>query len=176
MQKLKPAHLTDEEWLERRREYQRRYRKRHPDRAKAHDKKSRERKLLKRQTPEGREAYRAYERAYAKKYKLLNPEKVREKQTRHNRKTWRKRQLKHLYGLTPEQYAIRLHEQGNRCALCREPFEGRRRPHIDHCHTTNVIRGILCQFCNFGLGQFFDKPDLLQAAIAYLTRSYARSA
>jgi hypothetical protein len=40
--------------------------------------------------------------------------------------------------------------------------------HIDHCHITGKIRGLLCHLCNRGIGLFRERSDLLQAAIKYL--------
>ena len=40
--------------------------------------------------------------------------------------------------------------------------------HVDHCHLTGNLRGILCSGCNYGLGCFKDDPNLLQMAISYL--------
>lgn len=39
---------------------------------------------------------------------------------------------------------------------------------VDHCHKTNIIRGMLCNHCNRGLGHFKDDPDLLEFARIYL--------
>ena len=39
---------------------------------------------------------------------------------------------------------------------------------VDHCHTTNQIRGMLCNHCNRGLGHFRDDPELLEFARIYL--------
>lgn len=39
---------------------------------------------------------------------------------------------------------------------------------VDHCHRTNVIRGMLCNHCNRGLGHFKDDPELLEFARMYL--------
>lgn len=39
---------------------------------------------------------------------------------------------------------------------------------VDHCHKTNVVRGMLCSHCNRGLGHFRDDPELLEFARIYL--------
>ena len=40
--------------------------------------------------------------------------------------------------------------------------------HLDHCHDTGRVRGILCPSCNHGLGKVHDDPALLGAAARYL--------
>lgn len=44
---------------------------------------------------------------------------------------------------------------------------------VDHCHKTNIIRGMLCNNCNMGLGKFKDDPCLLEFARIYLL-SYSK--
>ncbi len=63
-----------------------------------------------------------------------------------------------------------LDAAGNKCAIC-GAAPSSRKLHIDHCHTTGLLRGVLCHNCNIGLGNFRDSPDLLVAAVAYLKRS-----
>lgn len=76
---------------------------------------------------------------------------------------------KHLYGLTPEQFDQLRAEQGGRCAICRDVLtEEDRRLHVDHCHATGAVRGLLCDRCNVGLGNYRDDPKLLRAAADYL--------
>lgn len=55
-----------------------------------------------------------------------------------------------------------------KCDICGGPPMGKQSFHIDHCHTTNTFRGLLCHQCNIGLGNFKDNPELLVKAIAYL--------
>jgi hypothetical protein len=71
------------------------------------------------------------------------------------------------YGLTPEQVE-EMAKAG--CHICgTTDWPGRHsRPHVDHCHKTGKVRGILCHECNTGLGKFKDDPDLLAKASAYL--------
>lgn len=42
---------------------------------------------------------------------------------------------------------------------------------VDHNHTTNEVRGLLCNHCNLGLGNFKDDPMLLEFAAQYLYAS-----
>lgn len=93
----------------------------------------------------------------------------------YNRNNPRKR-LKHRlakFGLTVEQYDAMLDAQEHLCALCRQPNQGQRRWHVDHDHKTGVVRGLLCNLCNVGLGMFQDNIEKLKAAIAYLERTCA---
>lgn len=41
---------------------------------------------------------------------------------------------------------------------------------IDHCHDTNVFRGLLCSQCNTMLGHAYDNVDTLLSAVEYLQR------
>ena len=50
------------------------------------------------------------------------------------------------------------------CAICGSENGS----HIDHDHDTTVVRGMLCNGCNSGLGFFADNPDFFRAAAAYL--------
>ncbi|MFF3290030.1 endonuclease VII domain-containing protein [Streptomyces sp. NPDC003023] len=40
--------------------------------------------------------------------------------------------------------------------------------HVDHCHRTGRVRGVLCFNCNSAIGKLGDDPDTLRRAIAYL--------
>lgn len=42
---------------------------------------------------------------------------------------------------------------------------------VDHNHQNNLVRGLLCNHCNRGLGHFRDNPTLLNKAIQYLNNS-----
>lgn len=81
-----------------------------------------------------------------------------------------KSHLKRHFGITPEEYGAIWKAQGECCAICRQRSGDSRgsRPHVDHCHETGKVRGILCNLCNSGLGQFRDDIALMQRAIEYL--------
>ena len=68
-------------------------------------------------------------------------------------------------------FTAAVEAQSGKCRICDEipPLRhGERRLHIDHDHATGAFRGLLCQRCNIGLGQFQDSPALLAKAIVYL--------
>lgn len=78
-------------------------------------------------------------------------------------------QRKHLYGLTPDSFESLLVSQGGVCAICQGP-PGKRGWVVDHKAGTNVARGILCNSCNVAIGLLKENPEVLQAAISYLSR------
>ena len=74
------------------------------------------------------------------------------------------------YKFTVEEYEILLAEQGNGCAICKAiTGSNGKRLSVDHNHQTGVVRGLLCDDCNIGLGKFKDNPSLLAKAINYLS-------
>jgi len=72
------------------------------------------------------------------------------------------------YGITAQGYAELLFLQGGVCKICKGPGKAYGRLVVDHDHETGVVRGLLCNTCNAGLGQFKDSVELLEAALAYL--------
>jgi DNA mismatch repair ATPase MutS len=60
-------------------------------------------------------------------------------------------------------------EQRGKCKICNKPLHyDKRSTHIDHCHTSGKVRGLLCHLCNPMLGMAQDKIETLQSAIRYL--------
>ncbi len=80
----------------------------------------------------------------------------------------RKYKLRAKYGITPEAYDSLLNEQKGVCAICERTSPDGRRLHVDHCHETNRVRGLLCHDCNRGIGMFRDEKKLLKKAAEYL--------
>ena len=73
--------------------------------------------------------------------------------------------LEKRYGVTREQYD-QMTASG--CLICGTLDGGKKGFHVDHCHTTNAVRGVLCHGCNVGLGMFKDDPERLRRAAQYL--------
>ena len=73
------------------------------------------------------------------------------------------------FGITIEILERMQEEQDNKCAICGNPPH-RRALHIDHNHRTGKVRGLLCHFCNAGLGYFRDDPERMYKAIEYLAK------
>lgn len=82
------------------------------------------------------------------------------------------------YGVTKEQYAEMLRQQGGGCAICGSSDPGKEsgfKLSVDHCHDTNVIRGLLCKNCNLAIGYFQDNPDLCRRGADYLEKDRSGS-
>lgn len=80
--------------------------------------------------------------------------------------------LKTIYGISLDDYEEMLSSQGGVCAICGDSPSGvgyrNNYLHVDHCHRTGKIRGLLCRNCNKGLGCFRDRIDLLHRGAEYL--------
>jgi hypothetical protein len=108
-----------------------------------------------RATPEGQAAHRAS----SKRWREANNERHKDNNAR-----WR-------YGVDHGTYDTMLAAQNGKCAICQSSDPGGTvRFKIDHCHTSNQVRGLLCDSCNLGLGKFRDDVALLAKAIDYLTK------
>lgn len=76
-----------------------------------------------------------------------------------------------LYGVTADEFRALLDAQSGRCAICEtDDPGGKGNWHVDHCHATGAIRGLLCHHCNLLLGNARDEPTRLRAAADYLER------
>ena len=79
------------------------------------------------------------------------------------------------YGMDLEAFTRMRDEQGGKCAMpgCGAGIDEvpSTFTHIDHCHETGKVRGILCNKCNRGLGFFNDDITRLEAAILYLNEA-----
>jgi hypothetical protein len=85
---------------------------------------------------------------------------------------YRRYRLKAEYGLTPEQYAAILAEQNGCCAICgsSNPGIGQKVFCVDHDHSTDRVRQLLCFGCNMIIGHAADDPERLRRAATYVER------
>lgn len=90
------------------------------------------------------------------------------------------REYKRLYGIDFIQYRNMCMIEEYACAICKEPESFMNQAdwkskgylgslHVDHCHETGGVRGVLCKECNMALGVLNNK-NLLKRASKYLDR------
>jgi len=95
-----------------------------------------------------------------------NAEKRLEKKNKKRKgKEWRFKTLKQRYGLNEKQYNDLLESQNSACAICEESYDVL---YVDHCHTTNEVRGLLCPRCNTLVGYIEKSGHLIQKAKEFL--------
>lgn len=100
--------------------------------------------------------YRERQAEYGKMRYAQNPEKYRESR------------LKRYYNLTGQEYQQMYQAQGGLCAICGNPQISGRQLAVDHDHESGLVRGLLCQSCNRGIGYFGDDVSRLESAVGYL--------
>ena len=81
-----------------------------------------------------------------------------------SKKSRRKTLLKN-YGMSPEDFAARLADQGGVCLICLKRHE--KSLCVDHDHKTKQLRSLLCTNCNVGLGNYNDDSAALRRAADY---------
>ena len=93
-----------------------------------------------------------------------------------NKKTIENNRRINAYGISTEDYEVIHKKQDGRCKICKDKRERLTKNgqvfslSIDHNHNTGRVRGILCNKCNLGLGNFGDKVTYLLRAVCYLLK------
>lgn len=77
----------------------------------------------------------------------------------------RKQTLRSKYGIELEEYDKMYNDQKGCCKICNKSYK---LLNVDHCHSTGLVRGLLCKVCNTSLGGFKDSIESLESAIRYL--------
>lgn len=85
-----------------------------------------------------------------------------------NKLKLKNRNLLNTYGISLDDLERMKSDQGGRCKICNSKPE---MLVVDHCHTSGKVRGLLCNNCNFLLGNAKDNQDTLISAIQYLKGS-----
>jgi hypothetical protein len=98
---------------------------------------------------------------YMRKWRAENREKhnrlARESHARNKHKHVERNRSHYLmkkYGITTLQKLMMVGNQNGRCGICQEELIFTRATHVDHCHKSGKIRGILCHSCNTKLGWY----------------------
>ena len=127
----------------------------------------------------------AVEKATA--WRVANPERHRENQRRaqrayvsRNPDVQRATQLKAKYGITIADFDAMFAAQNGCCKVCdvkldvytrfvsESPVNKATTAHIDHCHSTGRVRGLLCLRCNSAVGYLKDCPERARRLAQYL--------
>lgn len=99
------------------------------------------------------------------------------KRLKYNPEDRRKDGLLRNYGISYEDMCSMYTQQNGCCAICGKSVSlisgktKKGKAHIDHCHITGKVRGILCTKCNTLLGMAEDSLSILSSAFNYLDRS-----
>jgi len=102
--------------------------------------------------------------AYRLKETLKHKDRINKYMKEYNKKTIGQRYKNHIrrnYGITMEDYNRMLDSQGGTCLICGKPNKNGHRLCVDHDHTTNKTRGLLCIVCNRNLGWYEKYKDVI---------------
>ena len=88
------------------------------------------------------------------------------------KRDYHEKDIRRKYGLTVAEKEARWLAQGKRCAICRQEIalwgRGKGSAMVDHDHSTNKVRGLLCTDCNTAIGHFAEDGMRMLAAAKYL--------
>jgi len=74
--------------------------------------------------------------------------------------------FKRKYGISLEEYHEMVKQRKGKCDICGQVPD--KILTVDHDHKTNRVRGLLCHYCNTGLGHFGDSIQGINKALRYL--------
>lgn len=84
----------------------------------------------------------------------------------------RKQSIQKTYNITFEEYLQMFENQEHKCDICKKELDLYSQfTHLDHCHESEKVRGILCNSCNRLLGSAKDNISVLKEAINYLEKN-----
>lgn len=118
------------------------------------------------------EEYRKYHKEYREKHRDRISVSLRNASRRRK------------YNLSESEIEDILNRQGYKCGICERSLpskEERKAPgfrlgnreHVDHCHTTGEVRGLLCGKCNRALGRLGDDLESVLRALDYIRGIHA---
>lgn len=110
-----------------------------------------------------RSYYREYNKSHLEKHRDANL-----KYERIHKDRIVNRKLLQKYGISLAEKIQLFEKQLGLCAICEFKFESIYSAHVDHCHKTRKVRGLLCSSCNLMIGKAKDRIDILQKAVQYL--------
>ena len=141
-------------------EYQRQWRKNNPDKVREYN------QTWKKNNPDK-------VREYNQTWKKNNPDKVQEysaKYRKNNPDKVRDNSIRQSWGFGADHYDSLIAEFGGKCECCGTTKDLR----LDHCHKTGLIRGVLCNTHNLGLGKIGDSIEDVRALLYYMEKQERR--
>lgn len=129
----------------------------------------RERKREYATTPDQRKKRTAYMRIWREKNREKHNKQANASHHRNKHKHVGKLRNRHLlknYGITTLQKIMMIGNQKGRCGICDSEFVFTRDTHLDHCHRTGVLRGILCHICNTKLAWYEEHYEAIGKYVA----------
>lgn len=91
------------------------------------------------------------------------------------RERHRNQRLQRMYGITSLEYDALVKVQDDKCKICltdKKPLNAQTKKrdywHIDHCHDTGRVRGLLCGECNKAVGLMKEDVNIIKNLLAYV--------
>lgn len=79
--------------------------------------------------------------------------------------------LKNKYGITLFDFEQMIADQDNKCFICNKEFGDQKsvnKPSVDHCHTSQNVRKLLCGRCNTALGMLMEDELICSNMLSYI--------
>ena len=119
-----------------------------------------------------------YNKEAVKKYQEKNKDKLKKKHCEYVKTYYEKNKdkieewkkgyyIKKKYGITIDERNTMYEEQNGKCAICGKHYDVLC---VDHDHTTNKVRSLLCRRCNRELGVVERDVSNIYKMIQYLNK------